>query len=398
MEKIKSRRTKSLTIQKRADEQRRLREMEDEMKKSQRRKEVINRREKVKRFGRRKTKEKLSKGIPQHLKTGDCVLIKQGIGIVRYIGPIQGHKRKEQLFAGIELKETKAKGLNDGSAFGRRYFQCEERRGVFTLYIPKVLQPENILFQLGKLNADLKQKKIEQVKLQNENAALRLENEELQRKFEAEKEKAKLVEIEIFNQFDSDNPPTLPRRLSNKSLTLSEDDEKLPTITDGKKFDQPCSVLNNERASKRIKKTTSPKKKKKQLFRVSSENSWTENDVLDLEKELQKELVKGKMEHAVQALELPDFNAPDDDFVKWLHHKFQQCLKFDTGFQIPDIADAKVKRALLVVTRMLASFTQHVHRKEPYIRMASGSLMRTLDTIQDEESFSSSSSSSEDDF
>jgi len=386
-----------LTIQKRADEQRRLREMEEEMKKCQKMKEVINRREKVKNFGRRKTKEKLQKGIPEHLKTGDCVLIKQGIGIVRYIGPVEGHKRKDQLFAGIELKETKAKGLNDGSAFGRRYFQCEEGRGVFTLYIAKVLQPENILLQLGKLNSDLKQTKIEQVKLQNENAALRLENEDLLRKYEAEKEKAKLVEIELFNQIDSDNHPTLPRRLSNKSSTLSEDDEKLPTITDGKKFDQPYSVLNKERASKRIKKTTSPKKKKKQLFRVASENSWTENDVLDFEKELQKELVKGKMEHALQALELPDFNAPDDDFIRWLRQKFQQFLKFDTGFQIPDIADAKVKRALLVVTRMLASFTQHAHRKEPYIRMVSGSLMHSLKTIQDEESFSSSSSS-EDDF
>jgi len=384
-----------------AEQERRAKEHEDEMKKDQKRKEIINRRDKAKKFGRRKKRNK-PRGLPSKLEVGDCVLIKQGIGIVRYLGTIMESKKNDKVYAGIELKESHAKGLNDGSAFGRRYFQCEEKKGVFVRHVPKVLQPESLLLQLGKLNADLKQKKIDQVKLHNELANLRSVNEDLQRKFEAEKEKAKLVEIECFNQSDAE-VPVLPIRLSNRSRSQSEDDEKLPTISDGKKFDQPFSVLHEDRASIRIQKANYPhqnfERKKKALFRVASGDCWTENDVMDYEKVLQKELEKGQREQALMALDLPDFNAPDGDLVKWLSQRFQQFTKLDSSFQVPDIKDVKVKRALLVVTRMLASFTQQINRKDASYRMMSTSLLSTVNSGDDEEDFSTSSEdSSEDDF
>jgi len=394
MDKIKTRRTRSLTVREIAEQQKRARELEEEFKKDQRRMEIINRREKVKNIGRRKKSKDKPKGIPKELKPGDCVVIKHGIGIVRYIGIVEGAKRKEQIYAGIELKERQAKGLNDGSAFGIRYFRCEEKQGVFVRNVPKILPPEKILLQLGKLNSDIKKMSLEHIKLHEEVARLEQENEELLRKFEAEKARADRAENELLIQSKTKIPAiTFP--ISRKSVP--DDDEKLPTIASGKKFDEPSNV----RTSTRIKKVNENlERKKKALFRVASGDLWTENDVLDYEKQLQNELEKGQREQALMALDLPDFNAPDGDFVEWLTQRFQQFRKLESQFTIPDIKDPKVKRAILVVTRMLASFTQQINRNQASYKMVTKTLLSSLDArIDDEESFSSSfEDSSEDDF
>merc|ERR1719204_368520 len=99
------------------------------------------------------------------------------------------------------------------------------------------------------------------------------------------------------------------------------------------------------------------------------------------------------------ALDLPDFNAPDGDFAKWLTQRFQQFQKLESQFNVPDIRDPKVKRAILVVTRMLASFTQQMNKSAT--KVIPKSLLSSLDERNDdEESFSSSTSesSSEEDF
>jgi len=400
MEKVKTRRTRSYTLREIAERERRTKEHEEEIRKDQKRLESINRREKAKKFGRTMKKKVKPRGLPKNLQIGDCVLIKQGIGIVRYVGFVPGSKKKDQVYAGIELKESHAKGLNDGSAFGIRHFKCEDKRGVFVRHIQKVLQPESLLLQLGKLNADLKQAKIVQMKHQDEIANLRLENEDLLRKFEAEKEKAKLVEIECYKQSNAD-VPTLPMRLSNPSGSQYEDDEKLPTSTDDMKINnsiacnqQRKSVLTSDRNSH-----DDEERKKKALFRVSSSHVWSENDVMDYERELQKELVKGQREQALIALDLPDFNAPDGDFIKWLSQRFQQFTKLESQFKVPDIKDAKVKRALLVVARMLASFTQQISRREAMYRIKAESLLSSVNSGDDEEDFTTSSEySTEEDF
>jgi len=395
MDKIKTRRTRSLTVREIAEQQKRAKEVEEEMKKDQRRQEAIKMREKVKSIGRTTRKKVKPKGIPKDLKPGDCVLIKQGIGIVRYIGTVEGAKRKDQIYAGIELKDAQAKGLNDGRAFGIRYFECEEKHGVFVRNIPKILRPEKMLFQLGKLNSDLKKTSFEQIKLQREIARLDQENEELLQKFQSEKERADRAEKELLNKSKAESTtateskteaPNTVTPLGRKSAV--EDDEKRPTITNDNN-DLPSNV----RSSMRITNA-----KTKALFRVASGDLWSENEFLDYEKQLQKELEKGQREAALMALDLPDFNAPDGDFVSWLTQRFQQFRKLDSQFSVPDIKEPKVKRAILVVTRMLASFTQQMNRDSGTQKMLSKSLLTTLESRHEEEDFSSSSSSSEDDF
>jgi len=390
-----TRRQKFLTKKEAAEQEKREREIQEELKISQKRLNIINRREKVKNIGRTTKKKDKPRGLPKDLKLGDCVLIKQGVGIVRYIGPVEGAK-EEQIYAGVELKDGEGEGLNDGCAYGKRYFLCDYKQGVFVRNIPKVLAPEQLLLQLGKVNSDLKMMSREQLKLRAEIARLDQENEDKIRKLEAEKEKAKLVEIELYNQSDLDKP-ILPKRLSNTSRK-SEDDEKLPTIPDGAKFVQPDIDLHKSTSSILAEKEAVDEHK--ELFRIKSGELWTERDVLKYKLELRKELEKGQREQAIVVLDLPDFNAPDDDFVEWLTQRFKQFQKVDHELQVPDIKDPKVKRAILVVTRMLASFTQQINRsrKESYLEVTKR-LVSTLDAKY-ADTFSSSSSlgSSEADF
>jgi len=390
-----TRRLKSLSKKEAAEQEKRYREIQEELKSSEKRLNIINRREKVKNIGRTTKKKDKPRGLPKDLKLGDCVLIKQGVGIVRYIGPVEGAK-EEQIYAGVELKDGEGEGLNDGCAYGKRYFLCDYKQGVFVRNIPKVLPPEQLLLQLEKLNADLKKMSREQLKLRSEIARLDQENEDKIRKLEAEKEKAKLVEIELYNQSDLDKP-LLPKRLSNTSK-MSEDDEKLPTIPDGEKFVQPDIDLRPSTSSLLAEKEAVDEHK--ELFRITSGELWTERDVLKYKLELRKELEKGTREQAMMKLDLPDFNAPDDDFVKWLTQRFQQFQNLHRELQVPDIKDPKVKRAVLLVARMLASFTQQINRsrRESYVAVTKR-LVSTLDA-QYADTFSSSSSlgSSEADF
>jgi len=384
MHKVLDRKQKSISAREKAEQQKRARELEEEFKNDQKRIQIINRKKKAKDIGRTNKKEK-PRGLPKDLKLGDCVLIKQGIGIVRFIGPVEGAKKKEHIYAGIELKDEKAIGMNDGSAFGNRYFQCEDKKGVFVRNVPKILPPEKLLLKLGKLNKDLQEMAIEQMKLHNEVDRLEKDNLDIRGKFEEAEAKAKKVEELSIDE------PTLPKQVN--------DDEKLETTTDGNRVND---ISNRVRASIERKTNENLEKKKKALFRIASGDLWSENDVLDLESELQKQLEKGQREQALMALDLPDFNAPDNDFVQWLTQRFQQFQKVESQFQVPDIGDPKVKRAILIVTRMLASFTQQINKKaSKYITTKSllSSLDERVDEDDDDESFlSSSDSSSEGDF
>jgi len=374
MDRVKVRRTMSVSKREIAEQEKLTKKQEEEFKNNQKRLDIKNRRQKAKNFGRRKKSKDKPKGIPQNLKIGDCVLIKHGIGIVRFIGPVEA-KKKDQIYAGIELKD-KGKGLNDGSAFGNRYFQCEAKQGVFVRNVPKILPPEKILFQLGKLNAELKHMSLEQIKLHEEIARLDQENEDLQAKCKTMKEKADTMETQL------------------KDMSIKQDDNKLQ-IDDDIKLDESGFKLSlpDSQSARRKNSKENLERKKKALFRVASGDLWSENDVLDYEKQLQKELERGQREQALMALDLPDFNAPDGDFVKWLAQRFQQFQKLESQFQVPDIKDPKVKRAILVVTRMLASFTQQINRSRPS-KTVSKSMLSSLEArIEEEEYYSSTDSS-----
>ncbi|KAI5150111.1 hypothetical protein ENBRE01_1308 [Enteropsectra breve] len=62
-------------------------------------------------------------GIPINAR----VQIRAGLyGVIRYVGPVDG---KEGIWAGMELDS--ARGTNDGSHQGRRYFVCNKNYGLF---------------------------------------------------------------------------------------------------------------------------------------------------------------------------------------------------------------------------------------------------------------------------
>merc|ERR1712241_1507341 len=65
-------------------------------------------------------------------------------------------------YVGVELKETKAQGRNNGTVFGKTYFKTEggKKKGVFTRRIKRVLQPEKILHMLAQEVSKSKQKGI----------------------------------------------------------------------------------------------------------------------------------------------------------------------------------------------------------------------------------------------
>lgn len=64
------------------------------------------------------------------IQINDRITLKNNIhGVIRYIGPVNG--RNEE-WVGIELDE--AKGSNDGTVNGRRYFYCQDKHGLFVKY------------------------------------------------------------------------------------------------------------------------------------------------------------------------------------------------------------------------------------------------------------------------
>jgi len=74
------------------------------------------------------------------VKIGDVVLISQGIGTVRYVGPV--HCRpKEDEYIGVEL--NKPKGKNNGTIMGKTYFICPPKFGLFVKSSRRKPVPKN---------------------------------------------------------------------------------------------------------------------------------------------------------------------------------------------------------------------------------------------------------------
>jgi len=87
------------------------------------------------------------------LQLDDAVLLNTGIGIVRYVGKIAGAKGQ---WLGLELTDG-CVGNSDGMMKGKRYFKCEQNRGMFILAkeIQRKLSPEELIQKIIHLSEAL---------------------------------------------------------------------------------------------------------------------------------------------------------------------------------------------------------------------------------------------------
>jgi len=93
----------------------------------------------------------------EFLRLGDVIICKQGLGIIRYIGTLQGAVLPLEEYIGIEIKDSSRalpRGNNDGCFKGKRYFQAERQQGLFITLedIKRFLTPEDLLKTLAQLN------------------------------------------------------------------------------------------------------------------------------------------------------------------------------------------------------------------------------------------------------
>jgi len=327
------------------------------------------------------------------------VLIKYGIGIVRYIGPLQGYKKKpDEVFVGVELKEPNSKGKNDGTALGQRYFQCAEKRGVFIKHIKKILEPEKILEKLAETVHQQKTNKKLRENMMQEAAALRVEKNELTEKCMQLEKLVQITSEGTYNSLPANEPPYgvafsdpgvpnkkgppteyVPPEVGKGSPHDSMDShEKAALAAFGGEDPNESTVptmrnLGTKSRSDELspnpmsRAVTAPvigaskprdTKRGKHLFRAESENFWEAKDAEDLQNDLRGEVEKMRKEQALQAISLPDFNAPDKDFVDWLDSGLSKFCMMDHSFSKPDLKNPPVLKALVTVSRMLASLTQ----------------------------------------
>eukprot|EP00485_Elphidium_margaritaceum_P007503 CAMPEP_0202690570 /NCGR_PEP_ID=MMETSP1385-20130828/5514_1 /ASSEMBLY_ACC=CAM_ASM_000861 /TAXON_ID=933848 /ORGANISM="Elphidium margaritaceum" /LENGTH=593 /DNA_ID=CAMNT_0049345845 /DNA_START=44 /DNA_END=1825 /DNA_ORIENTATION=- len=87
---------------------------------------------------------------------GDIVLLKQGIGVVRYYGEVDFDE--SNLYYGIELKGPRIAGGHNGTYAGKRYFTTTggDGRGIFVRTPIRVITSEEILEKLAEIYDILK--------------------------------------------------------------------------------------------------------------------------------------------------------------------------------------------------------------------------------------------------
>merc|ERR1719410_665498 len=92
----------------------------------------------------------------QELRNGDVVLVRRGVGVVKWVG-VPSFAPADEYWVGVELKE--AKGNCNGSIRGKRYFNCRRGHGVFVQDIQRRLGPEELLDKLNDVRVKLKKMK-----------------------------------------------------------------------------------------------------------------------------------------------------------------------------------------------------------------------------------------------
>ena len=82
--------------------------------------------------------------VPETPRVGDVVMVKQGIGVVRYVGNVEFDKGK---YFGIEVKGPPVIGGHNGSYGQTQYFQTSKpQRGIFCKQVIRLASCQNCLF------------------------------------------------------------------------------------------------------------------------------------------------------------------------------------------------------------------------------------------------------------
>ena len=86
--------------------------------------------------------------IPSKPRVGDIVMVKQGIGVVRYVGEVEFDK--DNIYYGIEVKGPPVIGGHNGSYGQTQYFQTSNpQRGIFCKNVIRYINSKFIyLFSL----------------------------------------------------------------------------------------------------------------------------------------------------------------------------------------------------------------------------------------------------------
>merc|ERR1719499_2929887 len=107
--------------------------------------------------------------VKQFCRVGDVLVCAQGLGIVRYVGPVEND---EEIWPsnsglgcyldriGIELKDSskrKPKGIHNGTWMGKYYYTCPEFTGLFIREedVIRLVSAEEILHRCAQMNTEI---------------------------------------------------------------------------------------------------------------------------------------------------------------------------------------------------------------------------------------------------
>merc|ERR550534_1319320 len=107
--------------------------------------------------------------VKQFCRVGDVLVCAQGLGIVRYVGPVEND---EEIWPtnsglgcyidriGIELKDSskkKPKGIHNGTWMKKYYYTCPEKTGLFIREedISRLISAEEILHRCAQMNTEI---------------------------------------------------------------------------------------------------------------------------------------------------------------------------------------------------------------------------------------------------
>merc|ERR1719499_815304 len=107
--------------------------------------------------------------VKQFCRVGDVLVCAQGLGIVRYVGPVEND---EEIWPtnsglgcyidriGIELKDSsrkKPKGVHNGTWMKKLYYSCPDQMGLFLREedIIRLISAEEILYKCAQMNAEI---------------------------------------------------------------------------------------------------------------------------------------------------------------------------------------------------------------------------------------------------
>lgn len=401
---------------------------EKELRKQQEsRNEAKARRAKVKKMAKqqRKTAVKVPLKFPEDLKIGEVVMTSRGVGVVRYIGPIELKKKKKKdkgkktkapavgllcgasssvsdkgdemwpgeaaKFIGVDL--VGVKGKSDGKIGGKRYFKTKngEKSAVFVKGLKKRIGPEELLEKLGANNSNRKQliQEMEQIEMQlsglkAQNEALKARNVELaETGMSVGTLPTPTIAIDMSTPNSADPPGTLA--VSIESNDLGGISPRSP----GVKAETEKSTL------------AAPPAPERNLVRATSAKDWKDDDMMGLMNDFKAELDNMHKEKALAALDLPEANAADKEILGWMTTRMTQYKKMDKSFDMPDLENKKVTSALLNVTRMLSnllnpqSMDEMVRGGPMAARMSMGmEALRAAEAVNDDDDYESTDSDS----